>query len=1628
MKKNQLVLVLFLLLVLASRGFSTILHVPADYGTIQEAIDASWPGDTVLVAPGTYYEHFSPIGNNIVIGSQFVLSGNPDDIANTIIDGNNTGRVITIENGETASCKIVGLTIQHGSSPTYGGGIFIWDSSPQIMNCIIQDNVASSNGGGICIIGSYSGARVSNCTIQNNTADSHGGGLHMGDCGPDAEVIACIISGNTITCSCDWNGGGGGVNLYHTGKLTNCLIINNSAPNATTGGGGIYCDWGDYYTSQGIFVTGCTIANNSSMNWGGVSYVITGGEFRNCIIWGNTDGFGNISNYNGNSFSHCCSDPLPDGVGNISSDPAFINPLTGDFRLQDVSLCIDAGDNTFNTQPLDLDGNARTVRTIDMGAYEKAASLSINVQIGEGTELNEIFPIYTCYGYNYSQQLYLGSEILAGGGSIGSISKIRFFYAGAVPYTNWNEWTVYLGNTTKSEFASESDWIPVSSLTQVFSDVIPDPSEGTWLELSLPIPFNYTGDNLVVAIDENTNNYTCTAQWGSFNSGSPRGLIYYNDIENPDPSAPPDANMPPQYSIAQVQLEFYSAHGILAGYITETPDCTTPIAGATVTSGPYTATTNALGYYYLPLPGGVHHDVTAHNGEISQTIAPITISTGITTIQDFCLDPFFAPPVDLKARVTGTNQNTAHLTWLDPGSTPEQWIHWDNGNYSGALGYGSPTIVAVASRWPVADIAPYGGMYLKRVRFYVPESITTYTLKVWKGPDAETLMLSQPLTNVTINAWNEITLTTPILIDGNNEFWFGYEANLTSGYPIGLAQGPAIVGKGDMLNAGYGWFSVKNSWNLDYNWCLQGFVSEDPALSLMPLMPLVQSTVQQSALKPSLPESTIPQVVLTTPTTTVLPFSELISPEAPLSPVGLSAVPVGYNVYRDNVKIADNIPDLFYDDTELAKGVYNYEVSAQYEGGESSKAGPMVVNIYTCFPPTNLSVSNTTLTMTSAELSWTPSTLSSNPEWVLVWGNAGIDPEYATPIHINSSPTLVLSGLQPGIEYDFFVRTYCSADDQSIWVRKTFRTHYFDCSANDVTESEPCGGSTNNGCTLPIPAFEPISNGDTICGSVWLSYQHRDTDWYEFTLAEANDISLYNNVEFGCFVGIKASSCTSNEFIAANTFYPWWQAPLKTRLDAGTYYLYVAPTFNGNISCDSLSRYELSLHCNSCLIPGNLTATNITETSADLSWTSNAFSWNIEWGMGHFTQGNGTLYTDISQNPFPLTGLTPGYTYSYYVQGICGTGSVSAWAGPYSFFVPCAATALPYLEDFNSLAAGNTPQCWQLQGISNSTNWVLVNTSLAGGSAPELNFIPQAPYYDGRVYMTSPMINTVGQTELNLSFKQRINSLNPPVQCQVYTTSNGGLSWNNVWSIDPIGLYGPETTNLTISTTDVGSPNFQFAFAVNGISWGLESWQIDDISLTSPASVKTLQLKLFLEGLYSGGGSMNRAQDESGPHYGIGIADKVNVELHNSTAYSTIEYSSGPITLGTNGSVVSAIPVALTDSYYITVKHRNSIQLTTAAPVDFSGGVISYDFSIAASQAFGNNQKNMGDGVFGMFGGDANMDGSVDALDLIFIQNASNTFSSGYVGSDINGDGMVDALDMIISDNNASTSVTAQHP
>ncbi|MDQ0783306.1 GEVED domain-containing protein [Chryseobacterium sp. W4I1] len=226
-------------------------------------------------------------------------------------------------------------------------------------------------------------------------------------------------------------------------------------------------------------------------------------------------------------------------------------------------------------------------------------------QIGTGTTSMVQLPIYSYYGYNYSQQIYTAAEVSAAVGTANYITAIKFYVDSAVlPQTNYSDWVVYMGHTTQANFATTTSWVPAASLTQVFSGTLPAITSGNWVTLQLSTPFLWNGtDNIVVGVDENTPGYSGSpgTGWGNYNAGTNRGILYYNDTTDPSPTAPPTASTRydniPRLQLVSVSLQPCTTAppaGITVGSITPT--------SANVSWTPSTGATYVV--RYRPVSGG----------------------------------------------------------------------------------------------------------------------------------------------------------------------------------------------------------------------------------------------------------------------------------------------------------------------------------------------------------------------------------------------------------------------------------------------------------------------------------------------------------------------------------------------------------------------------------------------------------------------------------------------------------------------------------------------------------------------------------------------------------------------------------------------------------------------------------------------------------------------------------------------------------------------------------------------------------------------------------------------------------------------------------------------------------------
>lgn len=426
------ILSVMLLSLLTAGAQANTWTVPGSFTTIQAAISSTLvhAGDTINVAAGTYHESLSWQNKSLTIQGAGVGASILDP---STTNGGPGGGCIYTYNLASAS-TLRGFTLRNGLASLYGGGMRNEYSNLSIVDCSFIGNRAVGVYGGGAIFHEGSSLNVVNCTFTNNFGPS-GSGITSSNT-DSTTVTGCTFTGNDAT-----SGSGGGALDIEVGPatVTNCRFLNNRSrygggmllggsansmvANCTFEGNlAIAYGGGMYIGGNNSTVANCAFRNNSSYNGGGIYNVqatstiinctllgnsssgvgIGGGGgimcagilnhtvVSNCIIWGNLSAIGapgldSVYDAVTTVFYSEVQDlpnPAPDGSGNFSADPLFVDSANGDFRLSALSPCINMGRSDMvvsppflmdptNTFIIDLDGKPRLVGdTVDLGAYE----------------------------------------------------------------------------------------------------------------------------------------------------------------------------------------------------------------------------------------------------------------------------------------------------------------------------------------------------------------------------------------------------------------------------------------------------------------------------------------------------------------------------------------------------------------------------------------------------------------------------------------------------------------------------------------------------------------------------------------------------------------------------------------------------------------------------------------------------------------------------------------------------------------------------------------------------------------------------------------------------------------------------------------------------------------------------------------------------------------------------------------------------------------------------------------------------------------------------------------------------------------------------------------------------------
>ena len=355
-----------------------------------------------------------------------------------------------------------------------------------------------------------------------------------------------------------------------------------------------------------------------------------------------------------------------------------------------------------------------------------------------------------------------------------------------------------------------------------------------------------------------------------------------------------------------------------------------------------------------------------------------------------------------------------------------------------------------------------------------------------------------------------------------------------------------------------------------------------------------------------------------------------------------------------------------------ATSIIRFKATADY-GSTDIGLDHVCFSVPLCAAPITVTVNQ--LTDVTASVSWTGAASA-----VVEWGSLSCVPGTGATagacgnvLAAGASPQTI-SGLTPNVTYSVYVRQDCTGSGNGYSTNSS--TSYF----NSPTCPSGLGVNSVNVSSLPYSTTGQTTCGSgnnvtstnvvSVCGST--SYYGAEDRTYIFTptvtgmhtilLTTATDddagIMLYQGCPFTA-----GSSCIANAQSTTGL-----TRTLTPTLTSGiTYYLvvdnYPAPACIGT--------YSLTIDPPAtCPAPSGGVSNNITTTTADLSWTSAGYLFNVKYNAGSNFDPN-VAGTSVSPNPIvtscQLSGLTSSTPYYWYVRRDCGGGDLSTWAGPFTF-------------------------------------------------------------------------------------------------------------------------------------------------------------------------------------------------------------------------------------------------------------------------------------------------------------------------------------------------------------------------
>jgi len=456
-------------------------------------------------------------------------------------------------------------------------------------------------------------------------------------------------------------------------------------------------------------------------------------------------------------------------------------------------------------------------------------------------------------------------------------------------------------------------------------------------------------------------------------------------------------------------------------------------------------------------------------------------------------------------------------------------------------------------------------------------------------------------------------------------------------------------------------------------------------------------------------------------------------------------------------------------------------------------------NLFIGVPPTCSSpgvTSNSNITLNSASINWTaPLSVPANG-YQYYYSTSATNPTATTTPSGNVGAgvlTAPLSSLAANTRYYFWVRSNCSASDQSAWTaRDSFFTGtcvpnglvtYSDYYLSSVTTSGAVA-NLNYSATSGVPYVNNTSSilqtypgnsfNCSLAASAGTNYFYIWVDWN-------NDLDFDDQGETILATTSYASNVTHTISIPAGT-------------TAGAYRMRMANSWSGAITACGPADYgnyvDFTLQVAappSCIAPTAITNTATTNVSGTISWTAPATAPANGYEYYHSTSNTapassatatGSVGAGITTVTIPS--LTPNTTYYVWVRSVCSTSDKSNWTAVTTFTTQVLVPT-NWLEAFNTTA---TPAGFNIPGWS-------IGTVSSFGTTPA-NYLYKNQYSSTTAYGEFSTLNVgaIAATDM-LKFKYRAGHYYAPYPAplpgagyfKVFISSNFGATYTQIDSL-----------------------------------------------------------------------------------------------------------------------------------------------------------------------------------------------------------------------------------------------------